>query len=93
MLRNQTDQYRSVRWPKFFSDVEAAQAVLQEEGIRALLADCRDKAADLSAQVVHDVTWDAETVAKQNFMRGKISAYEDLAGLAEELRERKEAMK
>jgi hypothetical protein len=42
---------------------------------------------------VHNVPWNPEIVAEQNFMRGKISAYEDLAGLAEELREWKEAMK
>jgi hypothetical protein len=43
--------------------------------------------------VVHNVPWNPETVAEQNFMRGKISAYEDLAEIAEELRDRKEAMK
>jgi hypothetical protein len=37
--------------------------------------------------------YDPISVGEHNFMRGKISAYEDLAGLVEELREWKEAMK
>jgi hypothetical protein len=95
MPRNQTvvDQSQSMRWPKFFRDVEAAQVVLQEEAVQALLADCRDKAADLSYQAVHNPVYDPISVGEHNFMRGKISAYEDLAGLVEELREWKEAMK
>lgn len=55
-----------------------------------LLADLRDKVQAHSYEITHGVPRSEVDVAEQNFLRGKISAFEDLIGLAEEYREWKE---
>jgi len=41
--------------------------------------------AQHSADIVHGITSSAEKNAEMNFWRGKIAAFEDLLGLAEDL--------
>lgn len=52
----------------------------------ALLKDCQEKAEAEGYKIIHGIPPDAKAVAEQNFFRGKISAWEDLLGLAEELK-------
>jgi hypothetical protein len=48
---------------------------------------------DLTFQLIHKIPSTEEARAGENFWRGKISAFEDLLGLAEELKEWKESQK
>ena len=59
----------------------------------ALLADCRDRAADLSWAVVHEVPAGDAKVLEQNYERGKVAGLEDLLELEKELAEFKESRK
>lgn len=58
-----------------------------------LLADLSLKVADHQYQLVHDIPATAEALAKQNFFRGKIAAFEDLLELKDELKQWKEEHK
>jgi hypothetical protein len=53
----------------------------------------RAKVEDSTYEVIHGIPKSEVDVAEQNFMRGKISAFEDLIGLAEEYKEWKEPKK
>jgi hypothetical protein len=55
-----------------------------------VLSDLRDKAASHSYDIVHGLPQTGADEAEQNFLRGKVSAFEDLIGLAEEYRDWKE---
>ena len=83
----------SERWPRLFKDVEVAQALLEEQTFQVLLEDLRQKVAYLSRIVVHNIPVTDTAVAEHNFMRGKISAMEDLIGLQDELKQWKEAQR
>lgn len=58
-----------------------------------LLADLRLVVEERGYEIVHGIPKNDADVAEQNFLRGKISAFEDLIGLAEEYREWKESKK
>jgi hypothetical protein len=49
--------------------------------------------AELSGNIVHAVPATAEKNAELNFFRGKVAAFEDLLGLAEELEDWKKTQK
>jgi hypothetical protein len=61
--------------------------LLSQPGWAVLLSDLQDKADSLSYQIVHKIPSTDEAVAGENFLRGKVSAFEDLLGLAEELKQ------
>jgi hypothetical protein len=45
---------------------------------------------ELGHDIIHKIPYTPEQIATDNFWRGKISAYEDLIGLAEESKEWRE---
>jgi len=51
-----------------------------------LVLDCRDKAQDLSYQIVHGLPASQQANIEQAFFRGKIQAYEDIADIVEDLK-------
>jgi hypothetical protein len=67
--------------------------MLVSAGFQALLADCRDKAEKMSWTVVHTLPTTPEAHVEQSFFRGKITAYEDFLGIAEDLKTFLEAQK
>lgn len=58
-----------------------------------VLADLAGKVEEFSHEITHGIPKNSVDEAEQNFMRGKISAFEDLIGLAEEYKEWKESKK
>jgi hypothetical protein len=88
-----TDPTSSYRWSTLFANVEEAEALLLQPGWRLLQSDLMDKAAQHSNDIVHGIPATAEKNAEMNFWRGKVAAFEDLIGLAEELEEWKKALK
>ena len=53
----------------------------------ALLRDCQGKVEEYSYKVIHGIPVTSKDEAEQNYLRGKVGAFEDLLGLAEELKE------
>ncbi len=66
---------------------------MEHRSFLLLLADLREKVGQLSDDIVHNIPATAEKNAEMNFFRGKVSAFEDLLGLAQELEEWKKALK
>jgi hypothetical protein len=90
---NPVDPTSSLRWPNLFKEIEVAEVLVVRPEWAVLLADLRLLASEAGDFILHNVpTTDAAT-AEQNFFRGKIAAFEDLLGLAEEVREWKEKHK
>ena len=67
--------------------------MLASEGFRALLADCKAKAEAMSSQIVHTIPADEQGNREQFYWRGKVVAYEDFLGIAEDLKTFLEAQK
>ena len=85
------DPSTSKRWPNLFANEQAVEALVHSPEWAVVLADLRDKVAVHSYDIVHGLPKNSVDEAEQNFMRGKVSAFEDLIGLAEEYREWKES--
>lgn len=56
-------------------------------GWSLLLVDLKAKVSELAHDVVHGVAPTMEVLAEQNFWRGKISAFEEIIELADELQQ------
>jgi len=87
------DPSQSQRWPNLFGNAEQAEVLLQEPSFQLLLADLQRVVEQRSHEIIHNVPYTQEAKDADNYWRGKISAFEDLLGLAEELREWKESQK
>src|SRR5437879_2670368 len=87
------DPNLSLRWPNLFSSAEQVEALLHFPPWAVLLADLVGKVEEFSHDITHGLPKNDVDTAEQNFMRGKISAFEDLIGLAEEYKEWKESKK
>ena len=85
MPRKDKQTPESLRWPKLFGNPEQGQSLFQTKGWEALLLDLKAKAEELSHKIIHEVPVSMDDAATQNFYRGKVAAYEDLLGIAEEL--------
>lgn len=92
-LEAAADPSRSKRWPNFFGNEQAVEALLHSPEWPVLLADLRAVVEERGYEIVHGIPKSDADVAEQNFLRGKISACEDLIGLEEEYREWKEQKK
>src|SRR6266705_2942650 len=82
-----TPPTNSFRWFNLFASAEQAEELLRSSGWALLAADLKDKVAQHSNDIVHGIPATAEANAQMNFFRGKVAAFEDLLGLAEELKE------
>lgn len=58
-----------------------------------LLEDCQAKAEELSYKIAHNIPENEMAEKQMNYYRGRLSVFEDLLGLAQELKEWKEAHK
>ena len=87
------DPTQSRRWPNLFNSAEQVEALLHFQPWEVLLADLALRVEEFSHDITHGIPKNETDVAEQNFMRGKISALEDLIGLAEEYKEWKESQK
>lgn len=84
------DPSQSLRWPMLFAKDSGLEALLHYQEWEVLLRELQDKVNSYSYDIGHGIPKNEVDVAEQNFLRGKISAFEDLIGLAEEYREWKE---
>jgi hypothetical protein len=66
------------------------EALFHDEGFITLQADLALYVKDKGSAIIHGIPKNEVDVAEQNFLRGKISAFEDLIELAEEYKEWKE---
>src|SRR5271156_2494961 len=84
--QDSTDPSLSIRWPRFFRNVEQAEELLQHPGMVALLLDLQGKAELEASEVIDHPPKTEGELAEQNVSRGRILERKDLLGLADELK-------
>ena len=77
----------SLRWPKLFANLEAAQAAVQSQGFSLILEDLQALRETLEYDVIHTTN----TMELTNFYRGQIAVLERLRDLPTELAEWKQS--
>lgn len=79
-----------MRWPRLFADPDQAEVLFHDQGFLNLQADLAFLVKEKVHSIIHGIPKNEVDVAEQNFLRGKISAFEDLIEIAEEYKEWKE---
>ena len=75
-----------------FKDVDSAEELLHHPAFLRLVADCQGWASELKDVLAERAPADRMDDARQNAMRGRIEIYEDIAGIAEDLKIWKETL-
>ena len=91
--KDKVDPEVSFRWPHLLADPEQVDRLLANPEWQVLCQDLMQLLEERQSEVIHKLPTTMEAQAQENFLRGKISVYEDLLGLKEEAEQWKQTLK